>query len=1424
MRKIVGWVTKRAKLRTPHPLKVLEVKRKNSAAAEQDGLLLKQGEVIFRSNRSRKPDFIYLPRTVSEWRKHISKYSKPELAEYTRKMLLLLTVYPATLKEAALFWEEQGRADLIRHIAWPLGRRQPYSVWPTIFRASADGLNLRFDQEIAQLRSALQKQTLSGTKRLLELRIADALTRKGDFAEALEYYKKYEISKFARRQLLHMRVALLALLGEPVHRNLLTPPLLNADTAQLDDTEAAALRSYLAACEQQLFGCSGAAEAPVEFPDSGKCSRLSAAVSYMRALQFDHAALQVLESELQIALQVKQRSLSAYELAVLDAAATAYLRVGEEQQALEVLRFAVQNLEDFPLHRTLTGLHYPDAAKNLPVQILVLFRYANLLDLLVQQGVPAPVRAASASAQQAEIGAVADAYIAAYSAAIELDVLEQLSVQDFALFRHCTLGHDTADIAGQLAAVSTFTNLLNDRPVLTAQMRIHEHEARVLELLDAVLGDEREVQIAAYLSERGAVKTERLRNLAQLFVHASSHAVLRTVAYGLAEFAAGAAGLEETGGEVVLAGKGSAGQSSAADIVRDILGVCWPEVPVSFRGMSPWDLVCAVQRQFEPCVSFEPDGRLPHLSAVTLYAEARQNLPVNARMVLWESNVRASTSCNPLALCREMLEDPRYADFTHVWVVKPGTVLHPSLLGRDNVRFVREGSFAQLTAYATAGYMVTNSTFPPYFVKRSGQRVLNTWHGIPWKKMGLDTPRGFGDAWGHFNVGRNMLQADLLLAPNEHTARSLTFAQGVGELVDCTVMLTDQPRNDTAVNLSPARREEILRRLGVMPGEKVVVFMPTWKGTLGGKNPEIEETLEIARGLAGEGYKVVLRAHHYVREAFKQSVEDVIVYAPDSIDTYELLGVTDVLVSDFSSVLLDAARLGIPVVKVLTNLEQYREKRGLYFAPDGVPGANAYTLAETQNLVRDALRDPAGFIQKWISSLVDELGEKPVGMAAKNVLAVFIDGEEPERTITLPKDSRPKVLLQVGGLLPNGLTASVKNAVTNLSSDIQFIAWGRYRAFRAAQKSTQDKLYQHSVPLPYFQGNNTLTRFERVVYQRYLQGFFPPAKLHYETLRKGMQVETRRMFGNAVFSTVVDYAGYEWDQFALFALGLRARTERLGFVFHNDYLAEERSRFAKMAAVRPLYAEFDWFGSVSEGVKLVNDQLIQQSVVDTGKLAVSGQINQTGSQNQTTKLIKHTVIPNTMDLQRMRSLAAVQLPRKALDWYAKPGKHVIVLARFSPEKNHAALLDALREYYDLNPACDIFLSFVGDGYLRDELLVQRNRLQLDSCVKFWGITDNPFKHIAASDVMMLPSKYEGQPMVFYEALALGKPVFAGNNPGTQGALAGGRLGTIVEPNKHGLLTALQMIAADECVSPTRFDAETYNEQASLVLRTAILGE
>ena len=135
------------------------------------------------------------------------------------------------------------------------------------------------------------------------------------------------------------------------------------------------------------------------------------------------------------------------------------------------------------------------------------------------------------------------------------------------------------------------------------------------------------------------------------------------------------------------------------------------------------------------------------------------------------------------------------------------------------------------------------------------------------------------------------------------------------------------------------------------------------------------------------------------------------------------------------------------------------------------------------------------------------------------------------------------------------------------------------------------------------------------------------------------------------------------------------------------------------------------------------------------------------------KIIK---INNPVDFEMINRLKEENIEQDNHTGY----KNIVSIGNLSQRKGFDLLLNVF-SYLKNEP---IKLTIFGDGRYKEELLVQKNDLQLDN-VSFFGKVNNPFPFVKQADLFILSSRYEGFPNVLLEAGACGTYSLANNAPG-----------------------------------------------------------
>ncbi len=171
-----------------------------------------------------------------------------------------------------------------------------------------------------------------------------------------------------------------------------------------------------------------------------------------------------------------------------------------------------------------------------------------------------------------------------------------------------------------------------------------------------------------------------------------------------------------------------------------------------------------------------------------------------------------------------------------------------------------------------------------------------------------------------------------------------------------------------------------------------------------------------------------------------------------------------------------------------------------------------------------------------------------------------------------------------------------------------------------------------------------------------------------------------------------------------------------------------------------------------------------------------------------------TVICNGVDIKRYRQPVdkARMKSQLGLDTTTRL---IAVVATLKKPKGHHYMVEAMATIVPQHP--DVHALFIGDGELREELQAQVARLNLGQHIHFLGNRNDVSDLLAASELFVLPSLWEGLSMALLEAMAAGKPIVATAVSGTTQVMVPGETGLIVPPgDSQALASAIIHILSD----------------------------
>ncbi|WP_406183093.1 CDP-glycerol glycerophosphotransferase family protein [Streptomyces sp. NBC_01006] len=325
-------------------------------------------------------------------------------------------------------------------------------------------------------------------------------------------------------------------------------------------------------------------------------------------------------------------------------------------------------------------------------------------------------------------------------------------------------------------------------------------------------------------------------------------------------------------------------------------------------------------------------------SALRLHYRGQRLLPLRPELAVFSAYWHGGYACNPAAIeakLRELAPRMRTA-----WICDPQ---HAATLPAETAA-LRPGSAAYWTALARATYLTTNVNFERALVKRPGQVLLQTQHGTPLKRVGLDLQdRPAATPTTDFaGLLRGADQWDYLLSANRHS--TLVWEKAIPS--SYTTLEYGYPRNDAFHRATLDDVVTLRERLGIPLGSTAILYAPTHRDYRRSR-PEHLDFERVLRDL-GPRFTILTRTHLTYADVPGRPVRHprlVDVSAYPSVE--ELCLASDALVTDYSSLMFDYAALDRPIVIHADDWEAYEAARGTYFDLRSCPpGAIARTQDE----------------------------------------------------------------------------------------------------------------------------------------------------------------------------------------------------------------------------------------------------------------------------------------------------------------------------------------------------------------------------------------------------------------------------------------------------------------------------------------------
>ncbi|MDF2542708.1 MAG: hypothetical protein K0S47_2426 [Herbinix sp.] len=333
-----------------------------------------------------------------------------------------------------------------------------------------------------------------------------------------------------------------------------------------------------------------------------------------------------------------------------------------------------------------------------------------------------------------------------------------------------------------------------------------------------------------------------------------------------------------------------------------------------------------------------------------LYVHSFLKKPMMDNWILFESFFGKNYSDSPKYIY-EYLAKNYPGKYKFIWVIDKKNTKIP-------FKHTKIKRFSLRYSYylARCKYFVFNGRQPDWMKKRKDSVFLETWHGTPLKKLVFDQD-DISSANPKYKeqVYKQSRVWDYLIAPNAFSSE--VFRRCF--IYDKAMLDTGYPRNDI---LHAKDRDEIAskirKKLNIPKDKKTILYAPTWRDdefyAKGQYKFELHLDLAYLREKLGDQYVLLLRTHYFIADSLDvSSLGGFAVNVSKYDDISELYLISDILITDYSSVFFDYANLRRPMLFFTYDLEKYRDVlRGFYIDIEKeVPGPLVFTTEEVADAI-----------------------------------------------------------------------------------------------------------------------------------------------------------------------------------------------------------------------------------------------------------------------------------------------------------------------------------------------------------------------------------------------------------------------------------------------------------------------------------------
>ena len=344
------------------------------------------------------------------------------------------------------------------------------------------------------------------------------------------------------------------------------------------------------------------------------------------------------------------------------------------------------------------------------------------------------------------------------------------------------------------------------------------------------------------------------------------------------------------------------------------------------------------------------------------YSYYKTKYKMDDKTILFEAFGGRNYTCSPKAIYEKMLTMKEFKDYTFVW-----SFIDPSKheVKKDKrLKIIKSKSKEYYKYISISKYWIVNSIIEEGITKKKDQVYVQCWHGTPLKRLRYDIVVNGASLNSVEEIRkRNDIDAkkfDYFISPSKYCTEKFTSAFNLKALGKENIIIEEgYPRNDFLFNKTKKDIDAIKKKLGLPLDKKVIFYLPTFRDnqhTSGvGYTYKLGIDFDSLKKKFSKEYVILFSPHYFIENSIDLTKYKGFIYNVARYDEInELYLVSDIIMTDYSSVFFDYANLKRPMLFYMYDIDDYKGNlRDFYISLDELPGPIAKTQDELENNLKN---------------------------------------------------------------------------------------------------------------------------------------------------------------------------------------------------------------------------------------------------------------------------------------------------------------------------------------------------------------------------------------------------------------------------------------------------------------------------------------